>query len=146
MDCSINYIEHIEFVVNIRYTRRGALQIHLESPRGEIVIFFVLYVCLVLWLKCCVKSKNYRGNFELLKQVRSPLSRVYNVYSCKCFTSEIILTILLNLSLFKSCSLFILVLICRHESPTAESTTSRQITSRICKLASDVSGHVGREP
>lgn len=35
VDCSINYIEHVEFIVNVLYSRRGALQVHLESPRGE---------------------------------------------------------------------------------------------------------------
>lgn len=79
MDCSINYIEHVEFVINILYSRRGALQLHLESPRGEIILFFILYVCLVVWLKCCVKSKNYRGNFgqlNLTQQVRRPTYRI----------------------------------------------------------------------
>ncbi|XP_060804530.1 neuroendocrine convertase 1 [Amyelois transitella] len=31
-NCLVNYIEHIELIVNIRYTRRGALQIYLISP------------------------------------------------------------------------------------------------------------------
>ncbi|RVE44747.1 hypothetical protein evm_010599 [Chilo suppressalis] len=33
-DCIINYIEHVELIVNVRYSRRGALEIDLTSPRG----------------------------------------------------------------------------------------------------------------
>ncbi|XP_046966738.1 neuroendocrine convertase 1-like [Vanessa cardui] len=33
-DCLVNYIEHIELVVNIQYTRRGAVEIYLVSPQG----------------------------------------------------------------------------------------------------------------
>ncbi|KAJ0174969.1 hypothetical protein K1T71_009110 [Dendrolimus kikuchii] len=33
-DCNVNFIEHVELVANIRYTRRGALAIFLESPLG----------------------------------------------------------------------------------------------------------------
>ncbi|KAI5643877.1 subtilase family domain-containing protein [Phthorimaea operculella] len=33
-DCIVNYMEHVELVVNLRYTRRGALEIYLISPEG----------------------------------------------------------------------------------------------------------------
>ncbi|CAB3244914.1 unnamed protein product [Arctia plantaginis] len=33
-DCEVNYIEHVELIVNIRYSRRGALEIYLVSPQG----------------------------------------------------------------------------------------------------------------
>ncbi|XP_075979431.1 neuroendocrine convertase 1-like [Anticarsia gemmatalis] len=33
-DCAVNYIEHVELVVNVRYSRRGALEIYLVSPQG----------------------------------------------------------------------------------------------------------------
>lgn len=33
-DCEVNYLEHVELYVNIEYTRRGALEIHLISPQG----------------------------------------------------------------------------------------------------------------
>lgn len=33
-DCNVNYIEHVELIVNIRYSRRGALEIYLVSPQG----------------------------------------------------------------------------------------------------------------
>ncbi|XP_045450459.1 neuroendocrine convertase 1-like [Melitaea cinxia] len=32
--CLVNYIEHVELIVNIQYTRRGALEIYLISPQG----------------------------------------------------------------------------------------------------------------
>ncbi|CAH0588208.1 unnamed protein product [Chrysodeixis includens] len=34
-DCVVNYIEHIEVLMNIRYDRRGALEIYLVSPQGS---------------------------------------------------------------------------------------------------------------
>ncbi|KAL3613164.1 Neuroendocrine convertase 1 [Castilleja foliolosa] len=33
-DCVVNYMEHVELIVNLRYTRRGALEIYLISPQG----------------------------------------------------------------------------------------------------------------
>ncbi|CAH2229642.1 neuroendocrine convertase 1-like [Pararge aegeria] len=33
-DCPVNYIEHVELVTNIKYTRRGALEIYLVSSQG----------------------------------------------------------------------------------------------------------------
>ncbi|XP_032514726.2 neuroendocrine convertase 1-like [Danaus plexippus] len=36
-DCEVNYLEHVELYVNIEYTRRGALEIHLISPQGTMV-------------------------------------------------------------------------------------------------------------
>jgi len=30
----INYLEHIELITTVRYSRRGALQIQLTSPQG----------------------------------------------------------------------------------------------------------------
>ncbi|CAH2087643.1 unnamed protein product [Euphydryas editha] len=33
-DCLVNYIEHVELIVNIQYSRRGALEIYLLSPQG----------------------------------------------------------------------------------------------------------------
>ncbi|KAL0870759.1 hypothetical protein ABMA27_005693 [Loxostege sticticalis] len=33
-DCEVNYIEHVELIVNVRYNRRGALEIFLTSPQG----------------------------------------------------------------------------------------------------------------
>ncbi|XP_063829835.1 neuroendocrine convertase 1-like [Ostrinia nubilalis] len=32
--CEVNYIEHVELIVNVRYNRRGALQIYITSPQG----------------------------------------------------------------------------------------------------------------
>ncbi|VVC92039.1 unnamed protein product [Leptidea sinapis] len=32
--CDVNYLEHVELVVSLRYTRRGALEIYLISPQG----------------------------------------------------------------------------------------------------------------
>ncbi|XP_053611965.1 neuroendocrine convertase 1-like isoform X2 [Plodia interpunctella] len=32
--CSVNHIEHVEMIINVQYTRRGALQIYLVSPMG----------------------------------------------------------------------------------------------------------------
>lgn len=36
-DCDVNYIEHVEVTINLRYSRRGALEIYLVSPQGTIV-------------------------------------------------------------------------------------------------------------
>ncbi|XP_037971515.2 neuroendocrine convertase 1 [Plutella xylostella] len=33
-DCLVNYVEHVQLVVSLAYSRRGALQIGLTSPRG----------------------------------------------------------------------------------------------------------------
>ncbi|KAJ2949412.1 hypothetical protein O0L34_g15327 [Tuta absoluta] len=33
-DCVVYYMEHVELIVNLRYTRRGALEIYLVSPQG----------------------------------------------------------------------------------------------------------------
>ncbi|XP_041980967.1 neuroendocrine convertase 1-like [Aricia agestis] len=33
-DCPVKYMEHLELVVNIEYTRRGALEVYLRSPQG----------------------------------------------------------------------------------------------------------------
>ncbi|KAI8434469.1 hypothetical protein MSG28_012487 [Choristoneura fumiferana] len=33
-NCVVNYVEHVELIVNIRYSRRGALEVYLVSPRG----------------------------------------------------------------------------------------------------------------
>ncbi|XP_049871598.1 neuroendocrine convertase 1-like isoform X2 [Pectinophora gossypiella] len=33
-NCIVNYIEHVELIVNIQYTRRGALELYLISPQG----------------------------------------------------------------------------------------------------------------
>lgn len=33
-NCVVNYLEHVEVISNIKYTRRGALQISLISPQG----------------------------------------------------------------------------------------------------------------
>lgn len=46
-DCVVNYIEHIEVLMNIRYDRRGALEIYLVSPQGEVL---VIYGSLVVYL------------------------------------------------------------------------------------------------
>lgn len=35
-DCIVNYIEHVELVINVRYGRRGAVEIQLRSPLGEV--------------------------------------------------------------------------------------------------------------
>ncbi|XP_069360440.1 neuroendocrine convertase 1-like [Maniola hyperantus] len=34
LDCAVIYIEHVELVTTIQYTRRGALEIYLVSPQG----------------------------------------------------------------------------------------------------------------
>ncbi|VVD01658.1 unnamed protein product [Leptidea sinapis] len=31
--CDVNYLEHVELVVSLNYTRRGALEIYLVSPQ-----------------------------------------------------------------------------------------------------------------
>ncbi|XP_021191254.3 neuroendocrine convertase 1 [Helicoverpa armigera] len=36
-DCVVNYIEHIEVIMNLRYSRRGALEIYVVSPQGTAV-------------------------------------------------------------------------------------------------------------
>ncbi|GBP21767.1 Neuroendocrine convertase 1 [Eumeta japonica] len=33
-DCAVNYLEHVELIVNIRYNRRGALEVDLTSAQG----------------------------------------------------------------------------------------------------------------
>ncbi len=33
----INYLEHIEVITTVRYSRRGALQIQLTSPQGYLL-------------------------------------------------------------------------------------------------------------
>ncbi|XP_045538981.1 neuroendocrine convertase 1, partial [Papilio machaon] len=33
-NCGVNYIEHVELIVNAEYKRRGALEIYLTSPQG----------------------------------------------------------------------------------------------------------------
>ncbi|KAL4717118.1 hypothetical protein ACJJTC_017005 [Scirpophaga incertulas] len=33
-DCAVNYVEHVELITNVRYSRRGALEISLASPSG----------------------------------------------------------------------------------------------------------------
>ncbi|CAK1580824.1 unnamed protein product [Parnassius mnemosyne] len=33
-NCTVNYIEHVELIINVKYSRRGALEIYLISPQG----------------------------------------------------------------------------------------------------------------
>ncbi|CAH2049099.1 unnamed protein product, partial [Iphiclides podalirius] len=33
-NCAVNYIEHVELILNAKYSRRGALEIYLVSPQG----------------------------------------------------------------------------------------------------------------
>ncbi|XP_045513292.1 neuroendocrine convertase 1-like [Pieris brassicae] len=34
VECSVNYLEHVELITNIQYTRRGDLEVYLISPIG----------------------------------------------------------------------------------------------------------------
>ncbi|CAF4828773.1 unnamed protein product [Pieris macdunnoughi] len=34
VECSVKYLEHVELIINIQYTRRGALEVYLISPIG----------------------------------------------------------------------------------------------------------------
>lgn len=33
--CDVNYLEHVEVVINVKYSCRGALEVYLTSPRGK---------------------------------------------------------------------------------------------------------------
>lgn len=34
-DCVVNFVEHVEVSINVKYSRRGALEIYLVSPQGK---------------------------------------------------------------------------------------------------------------
>lgn len=36
-ECNINFLEHVEVLTNINYTRRGVLEVYLTSPSGKIL-------------------------------------------------------------------------------------------------------------